>query len=69
LEEYRKKRQVINEEILRQRALEEQQDFYRIVLPTAAIDDIQLLLSVRENLKSRENLDKLIYEAYISKPT
>jgi hypothetical protein len=69
LEEYRKKRQVINEEILRQRALEEQTDFYRIVLPTAAIDDIQLLLSVRENLKSRENLDKLIYEAYISKPT
>ena len=69
LEEYRKKRQVINEEILRQRALEEQQDFYRIILPTAAIDDIQLLLSVRENLKSRENLDKLIYEAYISKPT
>ena len=69
LNEYRKKRQVINEEILRQRALEEQQDFYRIVLPSAAIDDIQLLLSVRENLKQRENLDKLIYEAYISKPT
>ena len=69
LEEYRKKRQVINEEILRQRALEEKQDFYRIVLPTAAIDDIQLLLSIRENLKQRENLDKLIYEAYISKPT
>ena len=69
LNEYKKKRQVINEEILRQRAIEEQQDFYRIVLPTSAIDDIQLLLSIRENLKSRENLDKLIYEAYISKPT
>lgn len=69
LEEYKKKRQVINEEILRQRAIEEQQDFYRIILPSAAVDDIQLLLSVRENLKQRENLDKLIYEAYISKPT
>ena len=69
LNEYKKKRQVINEEILRQRAIEEQQDFYRIVLPSAAVDDIQLLLSVRENLKQRENLDKLIYEAYISKPT
>jgi hypothetical protein len=30
---------------------------------------MQILLSVRKNLKMRENLDKLIYEAYVSKPT
>ena len=69
LADYKKKQAAFNEEILRRRAIEEQQDFYRIVLPQAAIDDIQLLLTIRENLKQRENLDKLIYEAYISKPT
>lgn len=68
LADYQQKRQVINEEILRQRAVEEQQDFYRVVLDENAIDDIQILLSIRGNLKFRENLDKLIYEAYIAKP-
>jgi hypothetical protein len=29
---------------------------------------MQILLSIRQNLKMRENLDKLIYEAYVSKP-
>ena len=69
LDDYKKKQQVINEEILRRRQVEEQQDFYRIVLSDSAIQDMQILLSVRENLKMRENLDKLIYEAYVSKPT
>ena len=68
LEDYRKKQQVINEEILRRRQVEEQQDFYRIVLSESAIQDMQILLSIRENLKMRENLDKLIYDAYVSKP-
>jgi hypothetical protein len=30
---------------------------------------MQILLRIRQNLKMRENLDKLIYEAYVSKPT
>ena len=68
LEDYKKKQQVINEEILRRRQVEEQQDFYRIVLSESAIQDMQILLSIRENLKMRENLDKLIYDAYVSKP-
>lgn len=68
LNDYKKKQQVINEEILRRRQVEEQQDFYRIELSESAIQDMQILLSIRQNLKMRENLDKLIYEAYVSKP-
>ena len=68
IEDYKKKQQVINEEILRRRQVEEQQDFYRIVLSESAIQDMQILLSIRQNLKMRENLDKLIYEAYVAKP-
>ena len=68
LEDYRKKQSVINEEILRRRQVEEQQDFYRVVLDESAISDIQILLTIREKLTSHENLDKLIYDAYVAKP-
>jgi chromosome segregation ATPase len=43
LEDYRKKQQAINEAILRQRAIDEQQDFYRVNLSEFAIEDIKLL--------------------------
>ena len=68
LTEYQKKQQAINEAILRQRELEENLSFFSVDLDDKAIDDIKILLSVRDNLKFRENLDKLIYEAYVSKP-
>ena len=43
LDEYRKKQQAVNEAILRQRAIDEQQDFYRVCLSEFAIEDIKLL--------------------------
>ena len=68
LEDFKKKQTVINEEILRRRQVEEQQEFFKISLDENSIRDIQILLSIREKLISRENLDKLIYDVYISKP-
>ena len=68
LEDYKKKQNAINEEILRRREVEEKQDFFRVVLSNDAVKDVHLLLGVRENLIYREILDKLIYDAYISKP-
>lgn len=69
IDDYKKKQAVINEEILRRRQVEEQQDFYRVLLDNNAISDMQILLSIREKLISHENLDKLIYDGYIAKPT
>ena len=68
IEDFRKKQTVINEEILRRREVEEKQDFFRVLLGTQEIDDISILLSVREKLIYRENLDKLIYDVYVAKP-
>ena len=68
LNEYKKKQAAYNEEILRRRQVEEQQEFFKISLDENSIRDIQILLSIREKLISRENLDKLIYDVYISKP-
>ena len=68
LEENRLKQAALNEEILRRREVEEKLDFYRVVLNPNAPNDIEILLNIREKLIFRENLDKLIYDVYISKP-
>ncbi len=67
LEDYRKKQQAINEAILRQRAIDEQQDFYRVNLSEFAIEDIKLLQEIRQKLHTSDNLNKLIYDVYVSK--
>lgn len=67
LDNYKQKRQQINEEILRQRAINEQQDFYRINLTDAIVEDISVINSIREKLHKREYLDKMVYDNYVSK--
>lgn len=68
LEEERTKRAAINEEILRQRALEEQQDFYRIQLDPNDKDDVEILRSVAPRLRHPEAINKVIWSGYYQKP-
>ena len=68
LEDYRKKQQAINEAILRQRAIDEQQDFYRVKLTDDAKQDIKYLVSIIDNIKNSTLLYKLIWSEYIQKP-
>ena len=65
--EYSAKQVAINEAILRQRALEEQQDFCRICLTPEAKSDISYLISIIPNLKNPTALYKLIWSEYIQK--
>ena len=65
--EYSAKQIAINEAILRQRALEEQQDFCRICLTPEAKSDISYLISIIPNLKNPIALYKLIWSEYIQK--
>lgn len=66
--EYSAKQTAINEAILRQRALEEQQDFYRVCLGPEVSNDVEILKAARQNLKKPEIIDKIIYDNYIAKP-
>ena len=68
INEYSAKQAAINEAILRQRATEEQQDFYRICLAPDVANDVDWLNSIRKNLKKPEIIDKIIYDNYIAKP-
>lgn len=69
IDDYKARRDVINQEILRARAIEEQQDFYRIQLQPESIRDIQILEEIKPKLSKFDSLDKLIYDIYIKKPT
>ena len=68
LEEERDKRAAINEEILRQRKLEQEQDFYRIQLDPDDTDDIEILRSVTARLRHPEAINKVIWTGYYQKP-
>ena len=68
LEEERNKRAAINEEILRQKKLEEQQDFFRIQLNPDDTNDIELLRSITPCLRHPEAINKVIWTGYYQKP-
>lgn len=68
LNDFKARRDVINQEILRARAIEEQQDFYRVQLEDSSKRDIQLINSIRKDFSKIDILDKLIYDGYVKKP-
>ena len=68
LEDYRIRRAAINEEIRRQKQIEEQQDFYRIQLDPNEIGDIEILRDTARRLQRPEIINKIIWSGYYQKP-
>ena len=68
LEIERSKRAAINEEILRAKQIEEQQDFYRIQLNEEDKKDIEILKSITPRLRHPEAINKVIWTGYYQKP-
>lgn len=62
------RREAINQAIMREREMNEKQDFYRIVLSQNDIADLEMLKSIRGQLFNQEILNKAAYECYIKKP-
>ena len=69
LNDYQAKMDAVNQDILRQRALEEKQDFYCIHLADDAKNDIEILKEIKARLAYREIFNKFIYENYIARPS
>lgn len=65
LEDYKVKRDVINQEISRNRAILEKKEFYSIQLNSNTVADLNFLEKVREQIFYREKFDKLVYDNYI----
>ena len=65
LNEYKKKRDSINEAIMREKEIRERETFYKINISKTDIEDIETLEQIRPRLKNREALSKLIWEVFI----
>lgn len=65
--DFQTRRDAINEQILRQRAIDEKQDFYRICITDNDLEDIDLILSLRQKLHKTSFLDKITYDTFVSK--
>ena len=68
LDEFRLRRAAINEEIRREKQIEEQQDFYRIQIDPNEINDIEILRDTARRLQRPEIINKIIWSGYYQKP-
>lgn len=68
LEDFRSRRDAVNEAIRRERELIEKEDFYKIQLTQNDIEDIKLLDSMKDHLCHKEVLPKVIWESIARRP-
>lgn len=68
LDTFAQKREAINAAILRERELEEREDFFRIVVPPEDQEDIEVFETIAPRLRNKEALNKLIFNVYIQRP-
>lgn len=68
LEDFRSRREAINEAIRRERELSEREDFYKIQLTQNDIEDIKILDSMKNRLSHKEVLPKVIWESIARRP-
>ena len=68
LEDYRLRRESINEAILREKEIQEKEFFYKLDIPQCDREDIVVLRGIAPQLKNKESLNKLIYEVFIRRP-
>lgn len=69
IEDYEQKRKAINEAVLREKEIQEKEDFYKIKISESDLDDISILKDIEKKIHNREAINKLIYEIFIKRPS
>ena len=68
LEDFRKRREVVNSQILREKEAQENTDFYRICISDEDKNDLQLIKEIESRFNNKEVLHKAAYDCYIKRP-
>lgn len=68
LEDFRIQREAINQAILREKELQEKENFYKIDISESDREDMAILRGVAPQLKNKEALNKLIYDVFVRRP-
>lgn len=69
IEDYKQKRKAINDAVLREKEIQEKEDFYKIKISESDLDDILILKDIEKKIHNREAINKLIYEVFIKRPS
>ena len=67
VEDFAARRDAINQEIIRQRKLAEEKDFYRICITENDLSDIEILRELTNKLHRNDFLNKIIYDTFVAK--
>ncbi len=68
LEDFRKRRAAVNDAILREKSIQEKEDFYRIILTKDDIDDMKVLEGISPRMRNKNIIPKLIWDAILRRP-
>lgn len=68
LDDFRIQREAVNQAILREKEIQEKENFYKIDIPEKDREDITVLRGIAPQLKNKEALNKLIYEVFVRRP-
>ena len=68
LEDFRKRREVINQQVLREKEAQENTDFYRIQLTDNEIEDLKIIKEIEHKFNNKEVLHKAAFDCYIRRP-
>ena len=69
IDDYKSKQDAIVEDLKREAAIKEQENFYKIQLSEENYNDILLLRELGKQLQNKEVLNKVIWKSYFEKPT
>lgn len=67
VEDYREKQRLVTEALLRERAVKEQRDFYRVKLSPEEKEDIQNLTAFLPKIHNSSALYKIVYDLFVSR--
>ena len=68
LEDFKARREVVNQQILREKEAQENTDFYRIQLTDNEIEDLKIIKEIEHKFNNKEVLHKAAFDCYIRRP-
>lgn len=68
LEDFRRRREVINEQVLREKALQDEENFYKVCLSDDDIDDLSIIKEIEHRFNNKMVLYRAAFDCYIKKP-
>ena len=68
LDDFRRRRDVVNSQVLREKQIQEEKDYYRICLSQNDIEDLQIIKDIEHKFNNKEVLHKAAFDCYVRRP-